>query len=493
MILSELISGLDYQKLEGASEKKIKGIAYDSRRIKSGFLFVAIKGQKSDGNLFVNQAIKEGAIAVISESHPTNRRQEVSWIVVEDSRRALALVAQNFYHYPSKELKLIGITGTNGKTTVSYLLQSILLTAGMKCGRLGTISYHLGDKEIDAKLTTPEALDIQQYLRQMSDVGCNSCIMEVSSHSLALNRVEGCEFDMAIFTNLAREHLDFHKNMEGYFSTKKKLFYMINNNPDGIAVINLDDPKGKELIELSRVRNISFAMEAKADIKTSKFHLSSAGNQLEMQTPIGRLIVKSALIGKPNISNMMAATAAAIGLDIDAECIKEGIENLKLIPGRFEKIDMGQDFAVIDDFAHSGEALKRLLESIRQISQGRIITVFGCGGDRDKGKRPLMGYHAVKLSDIAIVTSDNPRSEDPLKIIQEIEEGILHANSRGEYMIIPDRREAMRKAIEIAQAGDTVVIAGKGHENYQLIGDKVLPWSDKEIAEQLILEKMESN
>lgn len=491
MMLSELISALNYRKIDGEAEKEIKGIAYDSRRVSPGFLFVAIKGQRVDGDLFINQAIKKGAVAVASENPPDKSRRGISWVMVENSRKALALAAGNFFQHPSRQLKLIGITGTNGKTTVSYLVHSILQAAGIKCGRLGTISYHLGDKEIDAKLTTPEALEIQQYLRQMSDAGCNSCVMEVSSHSLALHRVAGCEFDMAIFTNLAREHLDFHHDMEEYFNAKKQLFYMLNNNPDGTAIINLDDPRGKELMKLSRVRNISFAVQERADIKARKFHLSSAGNQLQMETPIGNLTVKSPLIGKPNISNMLAATAVAVGLGIDIESIKQGIESLSQIPGRFEKIEVGQDFTVINDFAHSGDALKRLLQSIQQISQGRIITIFGCGGERDKGKRPLMGYHAVKLSDIAIVTSDNPRSEHPMKIIQEIEEGIQQANSRGEYMIIPDRGEALRKAIEIAQTGDTVVIAGKGHESYQIIGDKALPWSDKEIAKQLILEKMD--
>jgi UDP-N-acetylmuramoyl-L-alanyl-D-glutamate--2,6-diaminopimelate ligase len=491
MLLIDLISSLDYKKVEGDLKKEIKEIVYDSRYVKPESLFVAIRGQKADGNLFINQAIENGAVAILTENVPVKKsKKEVSWIEVKNCRYALALLANTFYQYPSRELKLIGITGTNGKTTVAYLLQSILQAAGVKCGRLGTISYHIGDKEIQAKLTTPEAVDIQRYLREMQTAGCEACVMEASSHSLVLHRVEGCDFDVAIFTNFAREHLDFHKDMEDYFAAKKSLFYMLNNKPEGVVAINLDDSRGEELLKLSKNKCVTFALDQEADIKAVKFHLSAAGNELEMNTPLGSLEVKSPLIGKPNISNILAASAAAIGMGIKLENIKKGIESLSYIPGRFEKIEAGQDFMVIDDFAHSGDALKRLLESLRHITKGKLIIVFGCGGERDKGKRPLMGYYAALLSDIAIVTSDNPRSEDPMQIMKEVEEGIERANPQSNYMLILDRREAIKKAIEIATKDDVVVIAGKGHETYQLIGDKVIPWSDKDIAEELIMEKM---
>ncbi len=491
MLLSDLISSLDYKKVEGDLKKEIKEIVYDSRQVKSESLFVAIRGQKADGNLFIDQAIENGAAAILTENVPAEKsKKEVSWIEVKNCRYALALLANAFYQYPSRELKLIGITGTNGKTTVAYLLQSILKAAGMKCGRLGTISYHTGDKEFKAKLTTPEAVDIQCYLREMRTTGCDACAMEVSSHSLVLHRVEGCDFDVAIYTNLAREHLDFHKDMEEYFAAKKSLFYMLNNKPEGVVAINLDDSHGKELLKLSKNKCVTFALDQEADIKAVKFHLSAFANKVEINTPLGSLEVKSPLIGKPNISNILAASAAAVGMGIKLENIKKGIESLSYIPGRFEKIEVGQDFMVIDDFAHSGDALKRLLESLRHITKGKLITVFGCGGERDKGKRPLMGYYAALLSDVAIVTSDNPRSEDPMQIIKEVEEGIVRANPQSNYMLILDRREAIKKAIEIARKDDAVVIAGKGHETYQLIGDKVIPWSDKDIAKELIVEKM---
>jgi UDP-N-acetylmuramoyl-L-alanyl-D-glutamate--2,6-diaminopimelate ligase len=490
MLLSELIAALDCKKIEGDLKKEIKEIVYDSRHVNPGSLFAALKGQKADGNLFIHQAVENGAEAILTEHIPKEKNREVSWIEVNDSRYALALLANTFYQYPSRELTLIGITGTNGKTTVAYLLQSILQAAGVKCGRLGTISYHIGDTEIKAKLTTPEAVDIQRYLREMRTAGCEACVMEASSHSLVLHRVDGCDFDVAIFTNFAREHLDFHKDMEDYFAAKKSLFYRLNNKPDGVAVVNLDDPRGEELLKIIKNKCITFALHQKADVRAVKFNLSAAGNQVEMETPMGSLKVKSALIGKPNISNMLAASAAAVGLGIKPESIKKGIESLSYIPGRFEKIDAGQDFMVINDFAHSGDALQRLLESLRKITKGKLITVFGCGGERDKGKRPLMGYYAALLGDVAIVTSDNPRSEDPVQIAKEVEEGILRANPQSNYMLILDRREAIKRAIEIAATGDAVIIAGKGHESYQLIGDKVIPWSDREIAKELLLKKM---
>ncbi|MDH5406683.1 MAG: UDP-N-acetylmuramoyl-L-alanyl-D-glutamate--2,6-diaminopimelate ligase, partial [Candidatus Aminicenantes bacterium] len=415
---------------------------------------------------------------------------KLSWAIVDNARRALAIISGNFYNQPSRRLYLIGVTGTNGKTTVTYLVESIFQQGGRKIGRLGTIDYRVGERLVEAERTTPEAPDINRYMAEMVENDCQACVMEVSSHSLDMERVYGCDFDVAVFTNLTRDHLDFHLSMERYFSSKRKLFEYLENKKEAVAVINLDDPKGKELSRGLKVRSITYGWQPSADITVDSYQLSLQGLQATITTPEGKLQVSSPLIGRANLSNILAAVGVGMAAGITPSAISQGIARVSPIPGRFEQVNEGQDFTVIVDYAHTDDALRNLLESVREVAKGRVITVFGCGGDRDPSKRPLMGAHAMKLSDIAIVTSDNPRSEDPLQIIREIEVGIESVGVRkGAHLVIPDRKEAIKRAIDEAHPGDMVVIAGKGHERYQIIGNKTIPFDDREVARQLISRK----
>lgn len=490
MILEELLKGVPCFHLAGNLDISIEGISYDSRKVGKGHLFVAIRGDNFDGNDFIPEAIERGAVAIVSEQKAIPIGSKLSWAIVDNARGALAIISGNFYNQPSRRLYLIGVTGTNGKTTVTYLVESIFQQGGRKIGRLGTIDYRIGERLVEAERTTPEAPDINRYLAEMVENDCLACVIEVSSHSLDMERVYGCDFDVAVFTNLTRDHLDFHLSMERYFSSKRKLFEYLENKKVGVAVINLDDPKGKELQRGLKVRSITYGWQPPADVTVESYRFSLKGLKATIKTPKGKLKVSSPLIGRGNLSNILAAVGVGMAAGIPLSDISRGIARVSPIPGRFEQLDEGQDFTVIVDYAHTDDALKNLLESVREVAKGRVITVFGCGGDRDPSKRPLMGAHAVKLSDIAMVTSDNPRTEDPLQIIREIEVGIESVGVRkGAHLVIPDRKEAIKKAIEEARPGDTVLIAGKGHERYQIIGDKVIPFDDREVARQFISKK----
>jgi len=492
--LRELLERSDFRlKAEATGSRgqetgaDVTGVAYDSRHVKPGVVFFALRGVNADGTRFAPQAIAAGAIAVVAEA-PAPAGVTVPWLQVPNARAALAAAAAAFYGNPSEELALVGITGTNGKTTITYLLASIFEAAGMKCGRIGTIGYRIGGRELDAPRTTPEAPELQQMLRGMLAEGCTACVMEVSSHALALRRVDHLRFAAGIFTNLTRDHLDFHGDMEAYFAAKRRLFEIL---PEGaIGVINVDDRRGADFLAATR-RPVTYAIDGAADVRPGPLSFSLDGLTFDIRTPRGTIHVRSRLVGRPNAYNILAAAAAAMALDLPFTAIEAGIAGLENVPGRFQVVSgPSDDVRVIVDYAHTDDALKNLLETARPLATGRVVTVFGCGGDRDRTKRPLMGAVAARLSDLVIVTSDNPRSEDPSRIIDEIRRGIVmpadriaHKGQRGTPSVaIVDRREAIETAIKDARPGDLLLIAGKGHEKYQVIGDRTLPFDDVEVS-----------
>jgi len=506
MELRELLEGVEIKKISGDTLKQVEGIAYHSKQIGKGFLFAAIRGVEADGHRFIEEAVQRGAEAVVSEEE-----REVSnrtMILVPNSRRALAKISSNFYGDPSSRLKLIGITGTNGKTTTTYLLESIFRKAGRDVGVIGTINYRFGQKTTPAPNTTPESLDLQRILWEMVREGTSHVIMEVSSHGLDLDRVFGCQFDAVVFTNLTSEHLDYHKTLEKYFESKKKLFsdYLVESlKKRRFAVTNLDDPRGEKMVEGIDLPVIRYGLSPSYDITADRVTSSFEGLSCRVRTPKGDLSIHSNLIGDFNVYNILAAVSVGIGMEVPLETLKEGVEGLEGVSGRFEKVENTRGLHVIVDYAHTHDALERVLLGLKGIiengtqNRGKMITVFGCGGDRDRTKRPLMGKVAGKYSDLAILTSDNPRTEDPLAILDEVEKGLESLplkrwtpdeielwRSRKGYLKVPDRREAIRMAIRLAQPSDTVLIAGKGHEDYQIIGKKKFPFDDRVEAQKAL-------
>jgi UDP-N-acetylmuramoyl-L-alanyl-D-glutamate--2,6-diaminopimelate ligase len=473
-----------------AIDTRVTAVAYDSRQAGPGSVFVALRGVKADGASFAREALARGAVAVVAE---TAAPEGVArpWIRVADARLALAAMAAALYGHPSEELTLVGITGTNGKTTTSYLLASIFEAAGVRCGRIGTVGYRVGNREVAASRTTPEAPELQHMLREMVSEGCGACVMEVSSHALALRRADRLHFAAAIFTNLTRDHLDFHSDMEDYFSAKRRLAELLPES--GLAVTNLDDRRGREFAAPAK-RSVTYAIDAPADVRPGPIELSLDGVAFDVRTPRGPLHLRSPLVGRPNAYNILAAVAAATALDVPFGAIENGIRELANVPGRFQVVsDPADDVRVVVDYAHTDDALKNLLETARPLAKGRLITVFGCGGDRDRAKRPLMGAVAARLSDLVILTSDNPRSEDPDQIIEEVKRGIVmpadrtppktaRAPKSTAHLAITDRQAAIQRAVHEARPGDVVLIAGKGHEKYQVIGDRALPFDDVEVA-----------
>jgi UDP-N-acetylmuramoyl-L-alanyl-D-glutamate--2,6-diaminopimelate ligase len=467
-------------------EAPVTGIAYDSRRVAPGNVFVGLQGLHADGAAFGRQALDRGAHTVVSERDAPDGAGD-RWLQVSDGRLALALMAAAFFRHPSREMKVVGITGTNGKTTTAYLIAAILDAANLKSGVLGTVGYRIGDELRDATHTTPEAPEVQALLREMVDRGCGACAMEVSSHALALRRVDGMTFAAAVFTNLTRDHLDFHANMEAYFQAKRHLFELLA--PDAPALLNADDPRAAALSEISK-RPVTYGVNRPADVTPGPLTFSLDGLRFDVRTPRGGLSVQSTLVGRPNVYNILAAVAAATALGVELAVIERGIATLPGVPGRFEVVSSPHDgVTVVVDYAHTDDALRKLLETARQLTPGRLITVFGCGGDRDRTKRPLMGAVAGRLSDLILITSDNPRSEDPGRIIEEIRRGITAdtRRDRGQRLLaIVDRREAIARAIDLARPGDLVLIAGKGHEKYQVIGAEVLPFDDVAVAREAL-------
>jgi UDP-N-acetylmuramoyl-L-alanyl-D-glutamate--2,6-diaminopimelate ligase len=472
--------GTDRSRVSGDdAARAITGVAYDSRAVQPGAIFVALRGQKADGTGFAAQAAARGAVAVVAETAPADGVR-VPWLKVADARLALALIADRFFESPSRRIPVIGVTGTNGKTTTTYLLASVLDAAGLAAGVMGTVSYRIGREEREASRTTPEAPDVQQLLAEMIARGCRSAVMEVSSHALALRRVDGMRFSAAVFTNLTRDHLDFHADMERYFAAKRRLFEMLDASTTG--VVNADDPRAAALVAACP-RSLTYGITQPADVTPGPF-------TLDIRTPRGAFAVRSSLVGRPNVYNILAATATAVALGLPLDSVARGVHALSGVPGRFEVVsDDEDDVTVIVDYAHTDDALRNLLETARPLAPKRLVTVFGCGGDRDTTKRPLMGMVAARLSDIVIITSDNPRSEDPARIIEDVRRGITpdsHAGRRTEVRTVVDRAEAIEGAVALGSAGDLVLIAGKGHEKYQQIGDRVLPFDDVAVAREAL-------
>jgi len=516
MKLSELIKYLPNKQIMGNLEIPIQGITYDSRMVSKDFLFAAIKGQHLDGSRFIPDAIKHGMSAILAEEPVTPPTPPlikgwiggVTQIIVPDVREAMAILAAAFYGEPSKKLTLLGVTGTNGKTTITYLVESILKAAGFNVGVVGTINFRYANKIVNAPHTTPEAPDLQNIFKQMVDNGVTHCIMEVSSHSLAQKRVDGSRFVGGIFTNLTQDHLDYHKTMEGYFESKTRLFTdFIAKEKNGFSVINIDDPWGVRLkTQDSRFKILGYSLKQETEIHPVKVSFSEKGLEAMLNTPIGSVKISSLLLGEYNLQNIMAAVGVGIGLGLDKQIIENGIANLKRVNGRLERILSNNffGFQAVVDYAHTGDALERVLNTLRPLTKGRLITVFGCGGDRDRGKRPIMGEIATRLSDFTIITSDNPRTEDPLEIIKEIETGINtgvrdqrpgvrkisdaefqelqtpNSELRIAYAVIPDRHEAIKAAINMAAPQDIILVAGKGHEDYQIIGSTKIHFNDSE-------------
>jgi len=497
--LDGLLPPIGVKEVYGPTELSVEGITYDSRKVKPGYIFVAIPGYVEDGSSYIPQALEAGASVIVSSGKIRSLARPSRWggyatqIVVDDPRKALAKLATIFYDYPSDKLNIIGITGTNGKTTVSYLTESIFKEDGARVGVLGTIAYRLGDKTFPAPITTPQSSDLQQLLRELVEGKFSTVVMEVSSHALSLERVEGCEFDSAIFTNLSREHLDFHKSMEDYLQAKIRLFSMLGKatrkKREKLAVLNLDDPATEKIIRATEAKIVTYGVEKRADVIAKNIKFNMEKTVFTLLSPTGEVRISLPLIGKYNVSNALAASTVALGQGVSLDAIKRGLGKVSSIPGRFEKIDCGQPFTVVVDYAHTDEALRRLLEVCRELKPGRIITVFGCGGDRDRGKRPLMGEVAIDLSDYVIITSDNPRSEDPERIALDVEVGIKR-KGKTNYQTIVDRYQAIEKALSMAEKGDLVVIAGKGHENYQIFKERKIHFDDREVARGILSERM---
>jgi len=478
MKLKDLFQDMPGVRFNGNGGVDILGLAYSSKEIRPGFLFAAIRGEKRDGFEFVGEALERGAAAVLSD-RPRPQNWKGPWVQAIDVREALALAAASFYGHPSMKLKVIGITGTKGKTTLTYLLESIFQKAGYQVGVIGTINYRWPNMARSAPRTTPEAPDLQRMMSEMAEQGVTHCVIEASSHALDLKRVWGVHFDIAVFTNLSAEHLDYHDSMEDYFEAKKRLFFL--NAKKRTAVVNLDDPWGKRLISELPLTTVSFGLEPAAIVRADEFRLSETGIKAEVDYPGGQVKICSALMGKHNLSNILAAVATGLALNIPAPTIKDGISALKSIPGRLQKIENELGFQVFVDYAHTEQAIRSLLETIRDLKPHRILLVFGAGGDRDKTKRPRMGEAAASLADMSFITTDNPRSEDPLAIIADIEKGFFGKDAKN-YKIIPDRREAIFQALTAAKKGDYVLIAGKGHETYQIFKDKTIHFDDVEVA-----------
>jgi UDP-N-acetylmuramoyl-L-alanyl-D-glutamate--2,6-diaminopimelate ligase len=479
--LAKLLRGVETRAAVAHGDLEISDLVYDSRQVKTGTLFVAIRGEKTDGNKYVSDVMGRGAAAILSEQEKTaSIPAEFPWIQVADARKALAISAANFYMRPAEVLKLIGVTGTNGKTTTSYLVDSILRAAGCEVGLLGTIGYRLVREALPAPNTTPESLDLQKYLAEIVRAGGTHAVLEASSHALAMNRLWGCPFAVAIFTNLTRDHLDYHKTFEEYFAAKRRLFEGTGAAAPATGVINRDDEYGQKLAGLAS-RTLTYGLEPGADITTRKPVVSLSGIEFVAETPSGKIEIRSRLVGRPNVYNILAAIGAGVALDLSGEVIARGIAQLSAVPGRFERIDMGQPFRVVVDYAHTDDALRNLLATAKELNtNGRIITLFGCGGDRDRTKRPLMGEAAGHASDIVVLTSDNPRSEDPLLIINDVIVGVQRTKAK--LFVEPDRQKAIEVALDEARSGDIVLLAGKGHETYQVLRERTIAFDDREVA-----------
>lgn len=507
MELSRLMDGIPFEHWAGTAPGQISSVCYDSRSCGPDSLFVAIPGLRVDGHAYIHDAIRNGARVIVHE-RSLPEMPDVQRIQVTDSRRVLGRLGRNFYRHPSSEICLVGVVGTNGKTTVTYLLESILTAAGCPVGILGTVNYRFRQKVFTSPHTTPESLEMQRILREMADDGVSHVVAEISSHAVDLRRIDDCDFDLGIFTNLSQDHLDYHKTMENYFAAKKRFFQEVLSASRKQAsyrmVVNADDPWGKRLLKETSLPHLCFGIDSPCDLFARNIHLSLQGTRAEFEFSGRRFDIASSLIGRYNLYNILAAAAAALALGISPEVVRAGIEHLGQVPGRMEKVSGADQPVVFVDYAHTDDALRRILKNLAAFKQGRLITLFGCGGDRDRGKRPLMARAAAEYSDMVIITSDNPRTEDPLDIIRQIESGLtgdrmtkVLPEALGEkggdrcYAVIPDRGAAIKAAIDSADLGDLVVIAGKGHEDYQLMGGLRMPFDDRHRARAALAKRFQ--
>jgi len=486
--LSALLAGVETSVSGLVGELEIRQVACDSRKVEPRALFFALHGAKADGNAFIRDAVARGAVAIASEEPaPETMPSGVAWVRVRDARKALAITAANFFGHPANALRLVAVTGTNGKTTTTSLIDAIVKASGSKTGLFGTIAYHTPLREYPAPNTTPESVDLHGFLAEIREAGGRYAILEASSHSLAMDRLWTCHFAAAVFTNLTREHMDYHKNFEDYFAAKRRLFEGTGAGVPEVAILNIDDEYGKRLTGLAK-RSVTYGLNSAADLTTRKFQLTFSGLSFTAQTPNGKVQVSSALVGRINVYNILAAIGAAQALDLSNEVIENGIRSLASVSGRFERIDLGQPFFVVVDYAHTDDALENLIRTARELNpKGRIILLFGCGGWKDRTKRPVMGEAAGRLSDLTILSNDNPKTEDPLKIISDIIVGLQKAN--GKYLIEPDREKAIALTMDEARPGDIVLLAGKGHENYQILADRTLEFDDREVARRILRER----
>jgi UDP-N-acetylmuramoyl-L-alanyl-D-glutamate--2,6-diaminopimelate ligase len=486
MTLDILLRDLSQFRVHGSLATRIADIALHSRSVRPGSLFVAIRGQQHDGHTFVPEAIAHGAVAVVVERR-LDIPASVTQVVVPDSRVALASLSCTFYGNPSHALSLLGITGTNGKGTTAYLLDAVLARDGRRTGIIGTLGVKRGEGTTPLDRTTPEAPDLQRILRQMADEGVRDVLMEVASHALAQHRVDGCRFRGAVFTNLTQDHLDFHKTLDAYRAAKRLLFERVE--PDGIAVVNADDPSAQAMASATRAPVITYGIGSRADVRAEDLRLHLSGAEFTAVTPQGRFPVRLRLHGRFNVYNALAAIAATNALGVPHKVIGPALAEFAGVPGRFEAIQEGQPFGLIVDYAHTPDGLENVLQAVKDFATGRTLVVFGCGGDRDRTKRPVMGRIAVRLADVAIVTSDNPRSEEPQAIIDEIVTGTRDRGPgtlRARVEVEPDRRLAIRRAIELARPGDVVILAGKGHEPYQEVRGVKHPFDDRVVAREAL-------
>ncbi len=489
MKFSDLLFGAEMLSITG--EADIFGVQYDSRKVQTGDCFVAMKGESTNGNEYIDSAIARGAFAVVTDSVEEPIRDGVGWAVVSHGRRALATISGNLYRHPAQKLKMVGVTGTNGKTTTAFLIEHMLRGAGRTTGLVGTIEYRLAGEVIAAPHTTPESLDLNRFLADGLKRGVTDAVMEVSSHALHQERIYGIPYDVAVFTNLTRDHLDYHKSMGQYFAAKQVLFKGCGTEPPRVAVLNRDDEQGQELVQISKKLSPELSTYGlrEGHFHTEQLKMTAGGSRFLLVTPTGNIDIFTPLLGKVNVYNVLAASAAAMARGCTLAQIAESVRTLAHVPGRFQRVQGGQPFTVVVDYAHTDDALRNLTTLAEEFvaqsgGTGRVITVFGCGGDRDKPKRPLMGQAAGDGSDFVILTSDNPRTENALAIIYDAVQGLR--KSKAEFTTEPDRKRAIALAIRLAKPGDIVLIAGKGHEKVQIIGEKSVPFDDVEVAEKAI-------
>lgn len=484
MKITDIMTDINYRLEKGTTEIDVKGISYDSRKVKPGYLFICIPGLKTDGHKYAGQAVENGASVIVAEKE-IDLPAGVALLIVDDTRMVLPILASNFYQKPSGDLRVIGVTGTNGKTTTTHLIQAILEEAGKRTGILGTLYARFEDVEINMGHTTPESLDIEEFMNITRAKGGRYVVMEVSSHALDLGRVDKIQFDAAVFTNLTQDHLDYHNTMDQYKESKLQLFHRVANQAGKFTIVNADDPYAHDFINASGTECRTYAINNPADVRAADLNTNLKGSRFKVVTAGEEFEISMKQIGLFNVYNALAAISFALQEGIDSATIKSALEKVEGVAGRFEQVDCGQDFTVVVDYAHTPDGLENILKTGRKIVENQLITVFGCGGDRDRTKRPQMGEIAARYSDFSIVTSDNPRSEEPEAIIDDIIPG-LNAVENSRYAKIVDRHDAIEHAIRLAHKGDLVIIAGKGHETYQLVKDKVLDFDDRKVAREIL-------